>query len=74
MVALFQRDAQAVGAERAVLVTLARVSAAARRAAIQSTPNVEIIDGERLADLVLEKEIGIVIRPQVDNEWFGRFE
>lgn len=74
VVALFQRDAQAAGAERAVLVTLSRVSAAARRAAIQATPNVEIIDGDRLADLVRSQEIGVVMRPQVQHDWFNRFE
>lgn len=74
VVALFQRDAQAAGAERAVLVTLARVSSPARRAAIQSTPNVEIIDGNRLAELVRKEGIGIRDRPQVDGAWFDRFE
>lgn len=74
VVALFQRDAAAAGAERAVLVTLSRFSEPARKAATQSTPNVELIDGDRLAHLVFEQGIGIVIRPHVDTEWFNRFE
>lgn len=74
VVALFQRDAAAAGAERAVLVTLSRVSEPARRAATQSTPNVELIDGDRLVQLCRDQQIGIAIRPQVDHEWFRRFE
>lgn len=74
VVALFQRDAAAVGAERAVLVALGRISEPARRAATQATPNVELIDGERLVELCTEHEIGLVIQPQVDREWFRRFE
>jgi restriction system protein len=71
---LFQRDAAAVGAERAVLVSLGRISEPARRAATQATPNVELIDGERLVELCAEQEIGLVIQPHVDREWFRRFE
>ena len=74
VVALFQRDAAAVGAERAVLVTLSRISEPARRAATQSTPNVELIDGDRLVQLCREQEIGVVVRPFVDHDWFRRFE
>jgi restriction system protein len=74
VVALFQRDAAAAGAERAILVTLCSVSGPARRAAIQSTPNVEIIDGERLCDLVLEQGIGIVTEPRVVLSFFDRFD
>ncbi len=74
VVALFQRDAAAAGAERAVLVTLARVSDAARRAATVATPTVDLIDGPRLCDLVLEQQIGVRSLPVVDNEWFDRFE
>jgi restriction system protein len=58
-VALFQRDAAAAGAERAVLVTLARYSEPARQAAIATTPTVDLIDGQKICDLVREKEIGI---------------
>jgi len=74
VVALFQRDAAAAGAERAVLVTLGRFSEPARQAAITTTPTVDLIDGDKLCDLVREKEIGLRIVPQVQEEWFGRFD
>jgi restriction system protein len=73
VVALFQRDAAAAGAERAVLVTLGRFSEPARNAAIATTPTVDLIDGEKLCELVREKEIGIRIVPQVQEGWFDRF-
>jgi restriction system protein len=73
VVALFQRDAAAAGAERAVLVTLGRFSPAARKAAIVATPTVNLIDGERLCDLVLEQRIGVKSVPVVVEEWFDRF-
>jgi restriction system protein len=58
VVALFQRDAQTKGAERAILVTLGRFSEPARKAATAATPTVDLIDGERLAELVLNQEAG----------------
>ena len=73
VVALFQRDASASGAERAVLVTLGRYSEPAREAAIAMTPTVDLIDGERLADLVLEQQLGIELEPVADPSWFDRF-
>jgi restriction system protein len=74
VVALFQRDAAAAGAERAVLVTLGRFSKAARLAAVATTPTVDLIDGQKLCELVREKEIGIRIVPQVQDSWFDRFD
>jgi restriction system protein len=73
-VALFQRDAAAAGAERAVLVTLGRYSEPARQAAIATTPTVDLIDGQKICELVREKEIGIRIVPQVQEDWFDRFD
>lgn len=73
-VALFQRDAAAVGAERAVLVTLARFSPAARKAATVTTPTVDLIDGDKLCDLVRDQEIGLRIVAQVNEGWFDRFD
>jgi restriction system protein len=73
-VALFQRDAAAAGAERAVFVTLGRFTTPAERAATLSTPNVDLIDGTRLCDLVREQEIGIRIEPVVEERWFDRFQ
>ncbi len=74
VVALFQRDASAAGAERAVLVTLGRFSEPARKAATAATPTVDLIDGETLCDLVRQQEIGIRIVPQVMDSWFDRFD
>jgi restriction system protein len=74
VVALFQRDASAAGVERAVLVTLGRFSAAARQAAITTTPTVDLIDGDKLCGLVREKEVGLRIVPQVQQDWFDRFD
>lgn len=73
-VALFQRDAAAKGAERAVMVTLGRYSEPARQAAITTTPTVDLIDGQKLCDLVREKEIGIRIVLQVQESFFDRFD
>lgn len=73
-VALFQRDAQAKGAERAIFITLSRFTAAARRAAVQATPTVDLIDGERLCELVAEQQIGVSTQPIVHPTWFDRFE
>ena len=72
-VALFQRDAAAKGAERAVMVTLGRFSGPAQNAARATTPTVDLIDGDRLCDLALEKEIGARLTVQVDDDWFERF-
>ena len=69
-VALFQRDASAAGAERAVFVTLGRFTEPARKAATYATPTVDLIDGERLCDLVRDQEVGIRIQPVVDARWF----
>lgn len=74
VVALFQRDAAAAGAERAVLVTLGRFSPAARKASTAATPTVNLIDGDRLCELVEQQRIGIRPVPVVDEPWFDRFD
>jgi restriction endonuclease Mrr len=71
-VALFQRDARAKGAERAVIITLGKFSEPARQAARQATPTVDLIDGQRLCELLAEKQIGLGLA--VDEGWFDRFE
>jgi restriction system protein len=73
VVALFQRDAQTKGAERAILVTLGKFSEPARKAATAATPTVDLIDGERLAELILEQEVGVRREPVVNENWFDRF-
>ena len=74
IVALFQRDADAAGAERAILVTLGGYTAAAREASQVATPTVDLIDGDRLCDLALDKQVGVRNIPQVDLKFFDRFD
>lgn len=74
IVALFQRDAAAAGAERAVLVTLARFSPAARKAATTVTPTVDLIDGEKICELAHGQLLGLRRVVEVDEAWFERFE
>lgn len=73
VVALFQRDAQTKGAERAILVTLGKFSQPARQAAILTSPTVDLIDGERLAELIKDRKLGVRMVTKVDEDWFNRF-
>jgi restriction system protein len=73
-VALFQRDAASKGAERAVFVTLGSFSQAARKAATDTTPHVNLIDGERIWELVEQKGIGLRQTTILDASWFDRFD
>ena len=74
-VALFQRDAQTAGAERAILVTLSRFTEAARKAANSSTPTVDLINGDRLAELIRDDgQSGVSLQPTVQVDWFNRFD
>lgn len=73
-VALFQRDAQTKGAERAILVTLGKFTEPARKAAIVASPTVDLIDGDRLAELVREQKLGVRSVTRVDPAWFDRFD
>lgn len=70
-VALFQRDASAAGAERAVMVTLGRFSDPARKASQQANPTVDLIDGQRLCQLIRDQRVGLV--EELDEAWFDRF-
>lgn len=73
-VALFQRDAQTKGAERAILVTLSRFTDPARKAATSSTPTVDLISGDRLADLIRQDgNSGVSLQPTVNESWFNKF-
>jgi len=55
-----------------VLITLARFSAPARKAATVATPTVNLIDGDRLCDLVLEQSNWVRPVPVIDEAWFDR--
>jgi restriction system protein len=73
-VALFQRDAASKGAERAVFVTLGTFSQAARKATTDTTPHVNLIDGERIWQLVEQKGMGLRQTTILDHAWFDRFD
>lgn len=73
VVALFQRDAQSKGAERAIIVTLARFTESSRKAATSLSPTVDLIDGDKIAELIREKGFGIKTETRVDLDWFNRF-
>ena len=74
-VALFQRDAHTKGAERAIIVTLSRFTEPARKAATASVPTVDLISGDRLAELIrADGESGVKLRPTVDLRWSDKFD
>lgn len=56
------------------MVTLARYSEPARLAATTTTPTVDLIDGDRLCELLRKAEIGVRPAPLVDDSWFDRFD
>ena len=76
-VALFQRDAAAAGAERAVFMTTGRFTSGAQQAAREARPTVDLINSEKLCDLVVEKQLqvaGLQQRYFVEQPWFDQFE
>ena len=76
VVALFQRDAQARGAERAVLVTLGTFTTGAKEASQEAIPTVELIDGSRLCDLIAAKgeQAGVQVAYRAIPGFLERFE
>ena len=76
VVALFQRDAQASGAERAVLVTLGSFTRGAKNASREAIPTVELIDGARLCDLITAEgeQAGVRVTYRAMPGFFDRFE
>ena len=76
VVALFQRDAQARGAERAVLVTLGTFTSGADEASQAVIPTVELIDGARLCDLIAAKgeQAGVQVTYRATPGFLDRFE
>jgi len=73
-VALFQADAIAAGAEHGILITTARFSGPAKSAAHGRNPTIDLVDGDRLAELCLDQLIGIRHQPTVTGDWFDRFD
>lgn len=56
-------------------MTLSRFTGAARKASVADSPMVELIDGDRLADLIREDgKSGVSLQPTVDESWFDRFD
>jgi restriction system protein len=55
-------------------VTLGRFTAPGRRAATTTTPTVDLIDREGIAELVLEQGVGVRLAPEVSESWFDRVE
>jgi restriction system protein len=43
-------------------------------ASLAASPTVDLIDGQRLCELVREKQVGIRIVPQVQEAWFHGFD
>jgi hypothetical protein len=41
---------------------------------VSFAPKVDLIDGERLCDLVLSEQVGVQLVPIVDVGWFNPFE
>ena len=76
VVALFQRDAQARGAERAVLVTLGTFTSGANAASQEAIPTVELIDGARLCDLIAARgeQAGVQVTYRAIPGFLDRFE
>lgn len=58
---------------RAIIVTLARFTEPARKAATSLSPTVDLIDGGKITELIREKGFGIKTETRVDLEWFNRF-
>lgn len=61
-------------AQSAVFVTLGSFSQAARKAATDTTPHVNLLDGERIWELVERKGMGLRHLTVLDPEWFDRFD
>lgn len=73
-VTLFQRDAQTRGAEHGIIVSLEEYSENAISAFSGAALPTELIDGESLCDMVIQKRIGIRFSPYVASEFFEQFE
>lgn len=58
-IAVFQRRATRFGAERAVFVTLTDFTPEAESQALEAPPPVELINGDRLVDLMIEKQFAV---------------
>ena len=65
----------APGCRNAILVTLSRFTDPARKAANSATPTVDLISGDRLADLIRDDGAsGVSLQPTVNESWFDKFD
>ena len=72
-VVLFQRSAYAQGADRGVMVTLGTYTEGALEASRDKMLSMELIDGEKLCDMIREKEVGVRLTPQPIPAVFKHF-
>lgn len=61
-------------ADKGILITTGRFSSAAMKEAARAGAPIDLIDGERLCDLLLEYKLGVTVRPVVDIAALARFE
>jgi restriction system protein len=61
-------------ADKGILITTGRFSSAAMKEAARAGAPIDLIDGERLCDLLLEYRLGVTVRPVVDTAALARFE
>ncbi len=70
----FMGALQLQGADKGVLITSGAISGPARDAAKQARGKVVLIDGQRLASLMIEHEVGVspeVVKiPKIDMDYF----
>ena len=67
-------DVEDLDRARRRAVTTSRFTRSARETAQNRRPTITLIDGDRLADLCLDQEVGVVIRPVANPGFFDRFE
>ena len=68
------RGSLAGRADKGILITTGRFSAGAQKEASRAGAPIDLIDGERLCELLLEFKLGVAVRPVVDTEALARFE
>ncbi len=61
-------------ADKGILITTGRFGTAARQEAARAGAPIDLIDGDRLCDLMLEYRLGVAVRPTVDRESLARFD
>jgi restriction system protein len=68
-------DLQGKG-DRGLVITTAQFTSGAREQATRIPPAIDLIDGDRLCDLLLELELGVrrVLSGELDEAWFEQLE